>query len=143
MGDGALAREIETAGIPCVGSDIVDRGWPEVELRSFYDFPDSLAPAIITNPPFCEINARDGHGRWLRHTLGMPTWRYCALLLSWAWPAARANGLGALLDTHPFSYCYLICVGSWTSPVQARHRSGTHGSFGTAMTFARSRASAG
>lgn len=31
-----------------------------------------------------------------------------ALLLSWDWPAARANGLGGLLDAQPFSYCYLM-----------------------------------
>lgn len=108
VGDGALAREIERFGVCCHGSDIVDRGWPDVDLRSFYAFEQSPAPAIITNPPFCEINARDGHGRWLRHTLTMPGWRYCALLLSWDWPAARANGLGALLDAQPFSYCYLM-----------------------------------
>jgi len=29
---------------------------------------------------------------WLRHTLDMPGWSYLALLLSWDWPAARANG---------------------------------------------------
>lgn len=108
VGDGALAREIGAAGLAVIGSDIVDRGWPVTQLRSFYDFDKSLAPAIITNPPYSEINARDGHGRWLRHTLDMPGWEYCALLLSWDWPAARANGLGAMLDAHPFSRCYLM-----------------------------------
>lgn len=108
VGGGALAREVEAFGLPCVGSDIVDRGWPGTILRSYYDWDAAPARAIITNPPFCEINARDGHGRWLRHTLAMPGWDYCALLLSWDWPAAVANGLGALLDSRPFSYCYLM-----------------------------------
>lgn len=76
------------------------------------DVRDHLADGwdmlIITNPPYCEINARDGHGRWLRHTLSLPGWRYCALLLSWDWPAARANGLGELLDANPFTRCYLM-----------------------------------
>lgn len=108
VGDGALAREIAAFGVECIGSDIVDRGYPGVDLRSFYDFDASPAPVIITNPPFCEINARDGHGRWLRHTLDLPGWRYCALLLSWDWPAARSNGLGDLLDRWPFSWCYLM-----------------------------------
>lgn len=108
VGDGALAREIEAMGMPCVGADIVDRGWPGTVLRSFYDWSDSPTEAIITNPPFSEINARDGHGRWLRHTLAMPRWRYLALLLSWDWPAARANGLGAMLDAHPFTRAYLM-----------------------------------
>lgn len=106
-GHGHLSREIEAFGLPCAVSDIADHGCSGVEVRSFYDFDRALAPAIVTNPPYNEINARDGHGRWLRHTLDMPGWRYCALLLSWDWPAARANGLGALIDAHPFSYVYL------------------------------------
>lgn len=108
VGDGALARELQAAGHDVVGSDIVDRGWPGTEVRSFFDYDRSPGRAIITNPPFNLINARDGHGRWLRHTLALPGWTYCALLLSWDWPAARQNGLGALLDTQPFSWCYLM-----------------------------------
>lgn len=108
VGDGALAREMEAFGLDVVGSDIVDRGWPGTMVRSFYEFNQSPCTKIITNPPYCEINARDGHGRWLRHTLGMSGWDYLALLLSWDWPAARANGLGTLLDENPFSYCYLM-----------------------------------
>lgn len=108
VGAGDLARPMIDAGLTVVGSDLVDRGWTGTDVRSFYDFDVAQAPAIITNPPYSEINARDGHGRWLRHTLDLPGWEYCALLLSWDWPAARANGLGALLDAHPFSYCYLM-----------------------------------
>lgn len=108
VGDGALAREIEGFGIDCVGSDLVDRGYPGTIVRSFYEFDVAPCRAIITNPPYCEINARDGHGRWLRHTLSLRGWDYLALLLSWDWPAARQNGLGALLDENDFSYCYLM-----------------------------------
>ena len=107
-GDGALVREIRALGIHCSASDLIDRGCPDSWVADYYTCLTSRARAIITNPPFCEINARDGHGRWLRHTLDMPGWDYLALLLSWDWPAARANGLGALLDAHPFSYCYLM-----------------------------------
>jgi len=108
VGGGALVREIEGQGLACCGSDIVDRGWPGTTIASFYDVDHSPARAIITNPPFSEINARDGHGRWLRHSLDLPGWDYLALLLSWDWPAARQNGLGAMLDQHPFSWCYLM-----------------------------------
>lgn len=108
IGAGDLARPMIEAGLAVRGSDIVDRGWQDTEIRSFYDFDRTLAPAIITNPPYSEINARDGHGRWLRHTLALPGWEYCALLLSWDWPAAKANGLGTMLDASPFSYCYLM-----------------------------------
>jgi len=108
VGDGALAREIETAGLRVIGSDVEDRGWPGGFFLDFMRVPAAPAPVIITNPPYSEINARDGHGRWLRHTLALPEWRYCALLLSWDWPAARANGLGELLDENPFSYVYLM-----------------------------------
>lgn len=107
-GDGAMVREIRALGIPCSASDLVDRGCPDSWQADFYSCLRSRGGAIITNPPYCEINARDGHGRWLRHTLAMPGWDYLALLLSWDWPAARANGLGELLDSSPFSYCYLM-----------------------------------
>lgn len=107
-GDGALVKEIRGAGIGCLASDLIDRGCPKSWTADFYSYAASPARAIITNPPYCEINARDGHGRWLRHTLEMDGWDYLALLLSWDWPAARANGLGELLDNAPFSYCYLM-----------------------------------
>lgn len=107
-GDGALVREIRTAGLPCHASDLIDRGCPSATVGNFFDTTISPAPAIITNPPFNLINARDGHGAWLRHSLDLPGWSYLALLLSWDWPAARQNGLGALLDAQPFSWCYLM-----------------------------------
>jgi hypothetical protein len=107
-GDGAMVKEIRAMGMECQATDLVDRGCPESTVSNYYDHKESLAAAIITNPPYCEINARDGHGRWLRHSLEMHGWDYMALLLSWDWPAARANGLGALLDKQPFSYCYLM-----------------------------------
>ena len=107
-GDGALVREIRAAGIPCCASDLIDRGCPDSWQADYFTCLRSRGDSIITNPPYNLINARDGHGKWLRHTLDMPGWRYLALLLSWDWPAARANGLGAMLDANPFSYCYLM-----------------------------------
>lgn len=107
-GDGALVKVMRDVGISVIASDLIDRGCPNSWQADFLTMKRSEGGAIITNPPYNLINARDGHGRWLRHTLEMPGWTYCALLLSWDWPAARANGLGALLDAHPFSYCYLM-----------------------------------
>lgn len=107
-GDGAIVKEIRAAGIPCCASDLIDRGCPDSWQADFFSCYRSRGRAIITNPPFNLINARDGHGRWLRHSLSLPDWDYLALLLSWDWPAARANGLGELLDAQPFSYCYLM-----------------------------------
>lgn len=107
-GDGAMVKPIRESGIPCSASDLVDRGCPDSWVADYYSCLRPRGNAIITNPPYSEINARDGHGRWLRHTLAMPDWTYLALLLSWDWPAARKNGLGALLEQSPFSYCYLM-----------------------------------
>jgi hypothetical protein len=107
-GDGALVRPIREAGIPCCASDLIDRGCPDSWTADYFTCFRSRGGAIITNPPYNLINARDGHGRWLRHTFAMPGWDYLALLLSWDWPAARANGLGELLEANPFSYCYLM-----------------------------------
>ena len=107
-GDGALVRPIREAELQCSASDLIDRGCPDSWQADYFSCLRSRGGAIITNPPYNLINARDGHGRWLRHSLAMPGWSYMALLLSWDWPAARANGLGALLDANPFSYCYLM-----------------------------------
>lgn len=106
-GDGAMVREIRALGLKCYASDLIDRGCPDSRIADFFSASASPARAIITNPPFDQINSRAG-GRWLRHTLSLPGWDYCALLLSWDWPAARQNGLGELLDSHPFSWCYLM-----------------------------------
>lgn len=107
-GAGDLVMPIRAAGLPCSASDLVDRGCPDSWQADFFSCGRPRGRAIITNPPYNLINARDGKGAWLRHSLAMPDWRYMALLLSWDWPAARQNGLGALLDANPFSWCYLM-----------------------------------
>lgn len=108
VGGGHLAGELVRAGFKVLGSDIVDRGWPGTLVRSFYEFEAAPARSIVTNPPYCEINARDGHGRWLRHALelGVP---YIAFLLNCDWSAARINGLDALFAEHPPTVEYLCC----------------------------------
>lgn len=108
VGAGHLAREMQDAGLAVTGWDIVDRGHPDTLLRDFFTATSAPAPAIITNPPYDRISAGASGGAWLRHTLALPGWDYCAYLLNWDWPAARSNGLEGLLATHAFSWCYLM-----------------------------------
>ena len=102
-GDGAMAREIEAYGLPVISSDLIDRGCPRAEIRSFYDFGVTMAPAIVTNPPYCEINARDGKGRWLDHAMSIGA-EYVAFFLNADWHCA--SGLSDILDRHPISRVY-------------------------------------
>jgi len=110
VGGGHMAREIARAGFDVIGSDIVDRGWPHTVPMSFYDLttPPNGARIIVTNPPYNEVSARDGHGRWLRHieALGVP---YAAMLLNWDWIAARKNGMDELHARFPPARVY-VCT---------------------------------
>ncbi|WP_127109899.1 hypothetical protein [Pararhodobacter zhoushanensis] len=110
VGRGDLAGPLIAAGFDVVGSDLVDRGFPGVALQSFFDFTSAtaLSPVQITNPPFGEISARDGKGRWLRHAFNLGA-RYVALLLGSEWAQARINGFDALFHDHPPSIEYVCC----------------------------------
>lgn len=105
-GDGAMARELGKAGILVACSDLIDRGCAGAETKDFYEYsePPRGCGAIVTNPPYCEINARDGKARWLWHChrLGVP---YVALFLNADWAAAK--GLAPVLDEHPISRVYV------------------------------------
>ena len=105
-GDGAMVREIVAAGHRCIGSDLVDRGCG-AEIRDFYAFEAAPAPAIITNPPYFEINARDGRGRWVEHALGALGVDYMAVLLNWNWFCAA--GLDSVLRRWPPARVYACC----------------------------------
>jgi len=108
VGGGHMARELTHHGFDVIGSDVVDRGYPNTEIRSFYEYQKPLSKIMITNPPYCEVNARDGHGRWLKHieSLGI---RYVAMLLNWDWMAARINGMDGLHESYPISRAYVCC----------------------------------
>lgn len=95
----------ERAGHDCVKSDLVDRGCG-AEVSNFYDYTSPLAPALVTNPPFCEANWKDGKGRWITHALEVLKVDYMALLLPWTWMGAQ--GLGIVLDRHPPKRVYLM-----------------------------------
>lgn len=107
-GAGHQVRIWRETGLPCTASDLVDRGCPDSWQADYFTCLKSRAGAIITNPPYNLITARDGKGAWLRHTMEMPGWSYCAFLLDWNWPAARSNGFARLMQTYPFSYAYLM-----------------------------------
>lgn len=108
VGGGHMARVLQKNGFHVRGSDIVQREHAITCLGSFYDFRTRPANLMVTNPPYCEVNARDGHGRWLRHAfdLGIP---YIAMLLNWEWIAARINGLDELHERFPVSRAYVCC----------------------------------
>lgn len=105
-GDGAMAREMRDMGHDVVASDLVDRGWPNTIMRSFFDFDDAPAPCIVTNPPYDAVNYRDGRGRWITHAMDTLAVDYMALLLSWNWPGA--GGLAGVWAQFPPARVYLM-----------------------------------
>lgn len=104
-GDGAMAREIEAAGYRAVCSDICDRGHGAT-IQDFYNFNNPLSPAIVTNPPFCEVNWRDGKGRWITHAMETLGVEYMALILPWNWPGAA--GMASLWHGWKPARAYLM-----------------------------------
>lgn len=104
-GDGAMVREMQACGLTVHASDLIDRGCG-AEIRSFYDFTDAPARAIVTNPPFAECGWGNGRARWLRHALESLRAEYMALLLSWNWPGA--GGLAPFWAKHPPARVYLM-----------------------------------
>lgn len=104
-GDGAMADILKLHGLNVVCSDLVDRGYPACEIKSFYDYKRMLARCIITNPPYHESNWGNGRARWIKHAreLGVP---YMALLMPWNW--AGAAGLGKVYDAYRPARVYLM-----------------------------------
>lgn len=115
VGGGHMARELTAHGFDVIGSDIVDRGHPGTITRPFYSWDgryDTMGRApsdiLITNPPYNEVSARDGHGRWLKHIEALNI-RYAAMLLNWDWIAARINGMDEIHASFPCSRAYVCC----------------------------------
>lgn len=104
-GDGAMSRELSAAGLSVVSSDLIDRGMGAT-IGDFYDFKRPLAPAMVTNPPYCEVNWANGKGRWITHAMGELGLEYMALLLSWNWPGA--GGLNKIWGRYPPKRVYLM-----------------------------------
>lgn len=108
VGGGHIAHVLQNRGFDVIGNDVTHRGWPGTILRDFYDFNDAPAQIIVTNPPYNEVSARDGHGRWLRHIEALNV-QYAAMLLNWDWIAARINGMDELHARFPVSRAYVCC----------------------------------
>jgi len=105
-GDGAMTRELQDDGHKVFSSDLIDRGFADAEIKSFYDYKKAPSKAIFTNPPYCEVNCRDGKGRWIYHAMRDLKVEYMALLLSWNW--AGAGGLASLWSEYPPARVYLM-----------------------------------
>lgn len=101
-GNGAMAREMRAVGLEVSVSDLVDRGC-DAEIKSFYDYREPLASAIVTNPPFAECNQDPG---WVRHALENLGVEYMALLLPINW--LGASGRAKLWAQFPPSRIYLM-----------------------------------
>jgi hypothetical protein len=104
-GDGAMVTVLRRTH-RVVASDIADRGCPYVRVQSFFNYTRPAARAIITNPPFSEVNWRDGKAKWITHALTVLEVEYMALLLPWTWPAA--SGLSEVWDQYPPATVYLL-----------------------------------
>lgn len=76
VGQGHIAKILAGTGLPVVGSDIVDRGYPGTLVKSFLDFTEPLGDGVITNPPF----GRGLPARFVLHCFKLKI-PYCALLL--------------------------------------------------------------
>lgn len=84
-GDGAICKVLTRYKTNFVASDIIDRGFPDTHVASFFSFETSPfgAQKIITNPPFALAEPFIHHA----HSLGI---EYMALLLKATfWHAAK------------------------------------------------------
>lgn len=109
VGAGHIAYVLLEAGFQVRAGDVEDRGYKHPFcLGNFLDTKVAPAKISFTNPPYNMINARDGRGVWLRHSLDIGH-SYICLLLNTDWAAASINGLRELMINHPPSVEYLCC----------------------------------
>ncbi len=102
-GDGRMVREFQRAGFEVIVSDLIDRGCG-ADICDFFDSVVAASPCLVTNPPYQEVNARDGKGRWVHHAIGKLGVEYMALLLNWSWPCAA--GLAEVWERFPPARIY-------------------------------------
>lgn len=76
-GDGAICHVLHQHGFTTVATDLIDRGHGKGG-KNFLTEVEILAPAIITNPPFCLAE------EFVRHALDLGA-EYVAMLLKSTW----------------------------------------------------------
>ncbi|NNH59469.1 hypothetical protein HLI01_22295 [Rhizobium laguerreae] len=104
-GTGVIGRELRAHGLQTVDSDMIDRGCG-AEIKSFYEFTEAPAKAMLENPPFAECGWGNGKARWLKHALDVLGVEYMGLLMNWGWPGA--GGLKQFYAAHPPARVYLM-----------------------------------
>ncbi|MBB4347976.1 hypothetical protein [Aliirhizobium cellulosilyticum] len=104
-GTGVIGRELRTHGFRTFDSDLIDRGCG-AEIKSFYDFKEAPARAMLENPPFAECGWGNGKARWLYHALETLDIEYMGLLMNWGFPGA--GGLAPFWAKYPPARVYLM-----------------------------------
>ena len=104
-GTGVIGRELRAHGLNTYDSDLVDRGCG-AEIKSFYEYSEAPAKAILENPPFAECGWGNGKARRLKHALDVLDVEYMGLLMNWGWPGA--GGLAPFYAKHPPARVYLM-----------------------------------
>ena len=104
-GTGVIGRELRAHGFQTIDSDLIDRGCG-AEIKSFYDFEEAPARAMLENPPFAECGWGNGKARWLYHALETLDMEYMGLLMNWGFPGA--GGLTPFWAKFPPARVYLM-----------------------------------
>jgi len=115
-GDGAMARVIERAGHPVVGTDLVDRGYGigGVDIFACTTFHAGCS-ALITNPPYGDggemtraSNASLGMLRFVRHALDLTIAAngQLGLLVRFQWMAGKRAA--TLISSGPLSHVVVL-----------------------------------
>lgn len=80
-GDGAIARELESAGYKVAATDLIDRGFGESGV-DFLKTTKARRPTVVTNPPFKLA------GQFIEHAHEIGVLRMALLLKMTFWNAA-------------------------------------------------------
>jgi hypothetical protein len=97
-GDGAISRILEREGYAVISTDLVDRGYGQARI-DFLMETKSLAPNIVTNPPFKMV------APFIRQSLHLTTGKV-AMLLRLA--CLEGKERGKLFETTPLARVFVF-----------------------------------